>query len=369
MNSKVNSDISPSKELVFAVLGAGSAGHAMSAGLALKGFEVRLYDLPQFSDNIEPIQKRGGIEVSGIERGFAKLKATTDVREAIEGADIIMTTARAYGHRKFLEACIPYLENEQKFVINTGYWACLRLRDIFRQTRKEVLFAETTLLIYAGMRTGPAAVSIDGMKTEMKVAAYPATNTKKVVEALRRAFPQFTPAANVLETSLGNFNPVFHVPIALMNIGTIERTKGKFKFYRDGATPFVARVMDSVDNERLAVAEGLGLNLPSATEIMKKYYQAKGETTYDAFQSCEAYKEYILPNIFDYITEDVAYGLVPAASLGALLDVPTPSCKANISLWSLINKVNYWQTGITTKKLGIVGLDAQEIVELATKGE
>ncbi|MBC8249839.1 MAG: hypothetical protein H8E90_09190 [Anaerolineales bacterium] len=50
----------------IAVLGAGNAGHAMAADLALAGLQVNLYELPEFERNLGPIQERGGIEITGV---------------------------------------------------------------------------------------------------------------------------------------------------------------------------------------------------------------------------------------------------------------------------------------------------------------
>ena len=46
---------------------------------------------------------------------------------------------------------------------------------------------------------------------------------------------------------------------ALLNAGWIETTGGDFRFYNDGVSPSVARAMDALDRERLAVIRALGL--------------------------------------------------------------------------------------------------------------
>ena len=77
----------------IAVLGAGHGGYAMAADLTLAGYEVHLFN--RSPEPIEAIRKRGGIEITGDSvygEGFAKIKkATTDMKEAIEGVDVIMS--------------------------------------------------------------------------------------------------------------------------------------------------------------------------------------------------------------------------------------------------------------------------------------
>jgi glycerol-3-phosphate dehydrogenase len=46
----------------IAVLGGGHAGFAHAADLTLKGFEVRLCEVPELAETIAEIKIRGGIE-------------------------------------------------------------------------------------------------------------------------------------------------------------------------------------------------------------------------------------------------------------------------------------------------------------------
>lgn len=58
----------------IAIIGAGNGGCAVAGDMTLAGHECRLFEFPEFADNIVPIQDTGGIEVTGIARtGFARL--------------------------------------------------------------------------------------------------------------------------------------------------------------------------------------------------------------------------------------------------------------------------------------------------------
>ena len=50
----------------FAVLGAGNGGLATSADLAVRGFDVSLWEHPDFKANITPIQEKGGIILEAV---------------------------------------------------------------------------------------------------------------------------------------------------------------------------------------------------------------------------------------------------------------------------------------------------------------
>src|SRR5207247_132268 len=134
----------------------------------------------------------------------------------------------------------------------------------------------------------------------------------------RTAFGALEPATSGLETSLSNLNAVMHPGAMVLNAGWIEHTGGDFRFYSEGTTPAVGRVIAATDAERLAIGARLGLSLVS---FMDTFY-ASGYTTESAWRSGEVYRaiKESGPNRLirspdalrhRYIDEDIGYGLVP----------------------------------------------------------
>ena len=63
----------------------------------MDGFEVRLYEAPQFKRNIESIQAKGGIEAFGDRCGFVKMGVvSTKMDEVVKGADVIIIPVPAF---------------------------------------------------------------------------------------------------------------------------------------------------------------------------------------------------------------------------------------------------------------------------------
>jgi len=352
----------------FAVLGAGSAGQGLASFLALRGYAVSLYNPPVHAERFEPIVRTKSVRVSGVLSGVARFaRATSDLGEALAGADVVFLTLRAFAHRDVLEASLAHLEPGQLVVIVTGYWAALRLRQLLDRLDSRILVAETTLLPLASEAIGQNEVKITGIKSRVKLAAFPAKRTPEAVERVQEALPQIVPGNTVLDTNLDNFNPVVHAPIALLNLGELERNPA-FEFYRQGTTPKVAAVMDRMDAERLDLGRTLGLEPCGATDSLRLYYGASGATTVDVFRDCRAYAGYVLPNVFDYIREDVPYGLVPLASLGESVGVPCPALRSVIAGWSTVDGVDYWNEGTTLDRLGLAGLTALQVLEYVRTG-
>ena len=86
----------------IAVLSAGNGGQALAADLALRGHDVALYDLPQFAPVIEAIRRRGNtIELQNRITGTATIRlVTTDIAEALDGAQVSISPRRPMGKRR-----------------------------------------------------------------------------------------------------------------------------------------------------------------------------------------------------------------------------------------------------------------------------
>ncbi|MGQ9780162.1 MAG: NAD/NADP octopine/nopaline dehydrogenase family protein [Bacillota bacterium] len=357
----------------FCVLGAGHGGMAMAGHLALMGVPVTIYNRSE--PRIEPIKLTGGIELFGAVEGFGRIeKATTDPAEVIEEADVLMVVVPANGHRFMAEKVAPYLRDGQIIVLNPGRTGgAFEFRHILRErgVTADVIVAEAQTLLYASRSVNPAQVRVFGIKNTIPVAALPGQRTVEVVRVLRQVYPQFVPGDNVLKTSLDNIGAIFHPALMVLNAARIESTRGEFQFYMEGITPSIARVLEAVDAERVAVAAALGIRAMTAREWLYVAYDAAGKTLYDAIRNNPGYEGITAPPILDhrYLWEDVPMSLVPVASLGELLGVQTPTIRALIYLASLINATDYWAEGRTVERMGLAGLTARQIRHLALEGE
>lgn len=354
-----------SRTPVFCVLGAGHGGMAMAAHLAITGFKVNL-----FNRNLErllPVLGRGGIDVTGEIEGFASLNTiTSDPGEAITGVDILMVVVPATGHREVAELVAPHLKDGQIIVLNPGRTGgTLEVAKVIRSVNPSVrpYLAETQTLLYACRVTNPGQVRIFSMKNSVPLATLPAYQVTDILPVIRKALPQLVPGDNVLKTGLDNIGAVFHPAITVLNAGRIEDTHGDFEYYVEGVTTSVARVLEAVDRERVQVAGALGIRVNTAREWLYLAYNAAGRTLLDAMRANRGYRGIMAPGTLQhrYITEDVPASLVPIASIGEMLKVPTPAIRAIIHLASLMHGVDYWAAGRTVDRLGIQGMSVKDI--------
>jgi len=355
----------------FAVIGGGNGGLAMAGYLAYRGFSVNLYNRTQAK--IQSLIDNPTIELTGAIEGSGRLnKVTSDIGEAIRGADIIMITTPATGHYELARLMAPQLEEGQVIVLNPGRTGgALEVYATLRKSgcKKNVIVAEAQTFIYACRATGPRSAKIFSVKHEVALAAIPAIFTKKVIWLLSGAYPQFTPAMNVMETSLNNFGAIFHPAPTLLNSGHIERGQ-TFEYYLEGITPSIGQMLERLDSERMKVATALGVKAVSARQWLEESYGAKGNSIYEAIQNNRAYKGLTAPKGLDtrYIHEDVPCSLVPISSIASILGIETPTIDTIIRLANFMTGKNFFEEGRTAKKLGISNLTANQIIEFAETG-
>ena len=357
----------------IAVLGAGNGGYTMTADLSMVGYEVNLYELPEYAEsNLNPVIERGGIEVisqdtsgneivlsAGGRSGFTKIsgKVGSDIKEAISGVDIIMLVVPGFVREKFIRAFAPYLEDGQIIVIWPAYFGALQCAKLLKDIgiNKKVSIAETESLIYNCTKLGNAKVRNKGQKEKMLVSVFPGKKKEETFNEIQKIYPQFLLAKNVLQTTLLNVNPPLHPQSVLLNLYRVERKFYPFdeklnkpveKAY--DVTPGMARVMEQVDMERIKIGEKLGLKLNSLKKTLGIFYGAKGKDLYETISTCYAYQVQGAPTSLEdrYVTEDVPYGLVPYTLLGEKIGISVNTIRAMATIVCSVTSRDFWKEGL-----------------------
>jgi len=361
----------------FAVLGAGHGGTAMAGHLSLLGIEVSLYN--RSADRIRAIQDNGGLDIvsnsDSIPHGFAKLDVvTSDMKEAIEGKEVLMVVVPATGHAFMAEHMAPHLVDGQIIVLNPGRTGgALEVLNIIRKLgcMADVTVCEAQTLLYASRAINPAQTQIFRVKNSVPVAAIPAHRTPEIVKKLRAALPQFIPGDNVMKTSLDNIGAIFHPAVTLLNAARIESTNGDFDYYTEGITASVALILDKMDQERVNVAESLGFRAMTAREWLYIAYDAAGRTLFEAMRNNRGYDGIKAPKTVytRYITEDIPMSLVPIAELGKLGGVETPTIDSIILLGSLLHETDYRAMGRNIETMGLSDMSLKDIRNFIINGD
>ncbi|MAS33112.1 MAG: NADP transhydrogenase subunit alpha [Anaerolineaceae bacterium] len=366
---------------IIAVLGSGNGGLAAAADLTLRGFRVHLFN--RRAESLAAVRERGGItliDTQADQTEFAPIPVvTTDIEQAIAGAQVIMLAVPVTAHAYYAELLAPYLTADHIVFLNPGHTGgglhfMQTLRDSGVTT--PVRTCEVSTLTYTSRITGPAEVTCYLRAREVPFAAFPGKYAPAIIDTVRALYPGLQLYDNVLDTAFLNINAIEHPPQILCNAGWVEHTQGDYYFYYEGTTPAVGRVIDAVDAERLAVADRLNIKTKSFVDMFCEvgYTTAEAAQTgsaYQALQASEPNRKIKAPKSLDhrYIHEDVGYGLVPLAQFGAMAGVPTPTMNSLIQMASIMNQIDYATTGRTLHKLGLAAVSAEQLHEFLFEGD
>lgn len=365
INDSLNGLSSKGKALRICVIGAGHGGLAMAGYLGHSGYPVHLYN--RTDENLHGVRWHHGIEMEGAVNGFGPIfLATSNLSEAIKTCDLIMVVTPSNAHESLAQKMAPHLINGQIVILNPGRTGGALA---FQKTLKEispdlsVLVGETSTFLYASRALSRFRARIFRIKNKVTLSTLPAYWIPQVLRVLQGPFPEFVAGSNVLATSMENIGAIFHPALTLLNAGWIEATRGDFDYYLQGITPTIARILEGVDSDRLAVAQSLGLQAASAREWLYLSYDSQGKNLYEAIQNTESYRGISAPTTIAhrYISEDVPMSLVPLSSIGSLLKIKTPMIDLIIHLASVAHGRDYFSEGRTVEKMGIAGMNLKQI--------
>ncbi len=352
----------------IAVLGGGNGGTAMAADLALAGHSCRIFEFPEYAANIEPIARTGTIKLTGVARtGTAKVeRASTVLAEIVDGSELVMVATQALSHQRLAEELVPLLKPGQIVILWPGSAGSIIFRRAADAAGKEgVIVGEAVTLPYCCRRLeGPGTANIHRINgPRIQVAAIPASDTPKIMEALKGVYDTVVPAESIIEPALYNPNIIVHPTGALLNMGRIEYSGGDFWMYKEGITKSVKMVINAMDAERQTIVRALGLKPKTYDEIFEDVYYVP----FEKFKAASAKGPFSMQD--RYIAEDIPMGAVFTASLGRKLGVPTPTYDAIIHIASVVNGADYARTGRTLEKLGLGGLLPADLKKFFVAGK
>lgn len=356
----------------ISVLGAGAGGTAVAFDCASHGHEVRLFDFATFPDNIAGVADAGGIHADGDISGFAKVvSAGHDIDEALDAAELIYVVGPAYSTAPFGEAVAGKLSEGQIVIVSPsscGGALAFKKAAGLAVDDETVRVAETSTLHYAVRLTEPARIRVFlKLKAGNLLAALPAKATGEILATIGDVYPSMEPGTSVLQTSLQNANPIIHPAVTLANAARIEGTGGDFLFYEQGVSNATGRLIEALDEERIAIGQKLGITvLPDPEMGMRQGYML--ENNYGSgYRTAPGFKGIGAQPRLDhrYLNEDVGYGLVFMTALARQIGVETPNMDAMIRLTSTLMAHDYGGEALRTPdSLGIGALSVEELGQL-----
>ena len=358
----------------ISVVGAGNGGQALAGYLAMKGFDVSLFNRSR--RRINPIIQTRTIKIEGsVDEGEYKISfATTKIDEAIKGRKLILIVVPAFAHKELAEKMVPFLEDGQIIVLNPGRTGgALEFYNVLKSKglKKDVIIAEAQTFIFASRMSNPGVTRIFRIKNAVPVSALPASRNPELAEILLQVMPEFDIVKSIIYTSFNNIAVVFHPATLILNAARVETTAGKFEFYFEGISPSVAKVLEIIDEERCNVMKLFNAEPLTAKEWLSYAYDVEGNTLYEAIRNNEGYRGIYAPTSLNnrYLLEDVPMSLVPISSFGKEFGVDTPIIDSMINIANVMLDGNFWKIGRTVEDLGLKGKSIEDIIKFVEEGE
>ncbi|MFF8846480.1 NAD/NADP octopine/nopaline dehydrogenase family protein [Streptomyces sp. NPDC015127] len=179
---------------------------------------------------------------------------------------------------------------------------------------------------------------------------------------LRAYFGQrYVSGGDALAVGLSNSNPIYHVPPAVLNFKTVEDADRHPQHTL--VTPRIAQVVDALDRERLALADALGVKVPSFWDFLDTAYGVSDGSVVERITQGYGRQAFPEPDSIEhrYFTEDIPFGLVIWSSLAARIGLSMPLVDSFIALGNTLCGQDFIAGGRTAEALGLHGSDVAGI--------
>ncbi len=337
------------KRIPYLIIGAGHQGIAMAAHFSLNSEIVYLWN--RTLENIKEIIVTHEIVCEGVLTGNAHIeKVSSDINSVISNTIFVTTPSTA--HRDIAKMLAKKVNRNTVIFLNPGRtFGAIEFIKVLKDNGciECPIIVETQSIVYTCRKVSERISHIYALKDNVKMAAIGGDfNTDEIVNRLPKCIRnRFTFVNSVLETSLGNIGMILHCAPVIMNVGWIESDKHEFKYYYDGITPTIGRILEDMDKERISVARELNVNTLSLIEWFAETYGVDGTSIYDCIQKNEYYREIDAPRSLShrYLDEDVPNGLVPIEYLGKSMGINVDTISMIINMAEMIRGINYRKIG------------------------
>ena len=393
---------------VVAVLGAGNSGKGLAADAALGGHKVRLWETAAFSSSIEELKKTRQIKLVGRQvnvkkfkrEGLATLeKVTSNMKEAVSGADIIAVSVVSLGYDDTMAQLIPCLEDGQVITFYPDNYASFIMRKKMREMgcTKKVIIGGWSSLPYGSRVTSNGPINEVGFAyraVSLRGDTLPSSD-QDVFFSTMKEFAcmdsvDILVGDTMLDVNFSNVNPILHVPGVLMNAGAIDNwgiidpvgdKDEYYSIYRHGFSRSVSKVQYQIYLEEVEIAKALGVGIQpfekdvffSRLSILGPEFMGDGWTTPLEENMPDWYRMFYFPGTrFEvngrYTSEDIPVGTKMFYELGKRAGVETPIIESMIRIGSIVNEKNYFESGWDLKKIGIDGMSNEALLDYLRKG-
>lgn len=358
----------------IAVLGGGNGSLAAAADLSSNGHKVRYWrrnskaiSILKSAQNIIRLKDFSGTKNIKIS------KVTSNISEAIKGAELIVCPIPATGQLDIANLITPHLESKQVVLLppgSFGSWIMAKSLDN-ANNKADVSFSESGTLPYLARLNGPQTIAITTRATRLPTGIFPLKNKTHALSVLKKAYPAIEDCGDILSAALMNAGPIIHPPLIVMNAGPIEHFD-YWDIHNEGTQPAIRKVTTSLDNERIKIRKTLGYHTHHFP--LADHYNPEGEewmygnVAHEKLIDSGDWREKLILTEHRYMREDIEIGLAFMVSVAKWANVATPVAEGLLSIGSAVCCSDFAKNGRTIENLNLSNYKIPEIQTLLKEG-
>jgi len=341
------------------LVGGGNGAHALAYHLSSTGNDVSMYPGSKFVESISAIFETGKIVTTGVMPGEAPVTALREP-DAIRDMDFVFIVAPSFAQEPLFAEIVEYLNDSQMVISMPGNMASLCYRRMLNDKGidKHPVFAESYSILHAVRVTKPGEAAILGLKNSMSFSILGSANKEEGIKRLKEIIPiDIKLAKNVLTTTLGNFNAIVHPIPTLLNAGRVDAGTDDWFHYRDGISDSVAKVLEFLEDERMAISDAYHADCTPFLKAVSETYGNYDSIRDFAKNSPVHNAAHVIANNFGhrYVSEDGPYILAVWLTFAKMAKVSVPILESSIVLLSAITGLDYFEVGRNLVKMGLEG--------------
>lgn len=313
----------------------------------------------------EPLVATGAVEIT------FRPRVAGGARELVEGADALLIALPANGHKTVMDALAPHIVPGQCVLISShASFGALYLSRLLAERGVELPIVAWGTTATSGRQTDPTRVRVSTVRGKIDIGTVPRRLAPEGLAACQALFgDRFVERESLMAIALSNLNPQNHMGIALCNLTRMER--GEQWSQGENVTPAVGRLLEALDQERLAIAEALGLKVRTIFEHFHLSFHVPLDTVSNMNQAMHREgRGGVGPDTAQsrYVLEDVPFGLAMTARLGRLAGRPAQLHEAGIRIFSALYGQDFMGENDLLEALALEELPLEALNRLCIDG-
>jgi opine dehydrogenase len=351
------------------IVGAGSIAFGTACLLEQMGHEATLWS--PSGERTKEIAAGKPLVAAGAIVGTFHPKTAANAADLVKNAEVLVVALPGYGHKFVFDAVVPHIRADQTVIVSShaSFGALYISRELAKRRVVATIIAWGTTVV-TGRQKGQTDVNVNTVRKKVDIATVPHSRSAQGLALCTKLFgDRFVDRGSLMAIAVSNLNPQNHMGIALCNLTRMER--GEAWSQGQNVTPKVGRLLEELDQERLAIAAALGLDVRTIFQHFHLSFHVPVASISEMNQQMhEAGNGGQGPTSAEtrYVLEDVPFGLVATAKIGRLAGKPAVLHESGIQIFSALYGRDFVADNDLLASLGIDDMSLDDLTRLSRDG-